>query len=77
MNENEKPLNINSAAEYLGLKVSSVYNLVFYGKLKAYKPNGKRIYFKLADLENYVFSKSVGGRADRANEILNGKGKTA
>jgi len=71
MNEPEKPLDVREAAAYLKLKVSSVYNLVFYGKLPAYKPGGKRLYFKPADLEKYAFSKSVGNHSNRANEILN------
>ena len=71
MNEPEKPLDVREAAAYLKLKVATVYNLVFYGKIPAYKPGGKRLYFKPADLEKYAFSKSVGGHQERADDILN------
>jgi len=71
MSEIQKPLTVQQAAEFLGIKPSYVYNLVFYGKLKAYKPGGKRLLFKVSDLEKYAFSKSVGGHSDRANGILN------
>ena len=71
MNEIHKPLNVQGAAEFLGLKPSYIYNLVFYGKLAAYKPGGKKLLFKISDLEKYAYSKGVGNHSDRANGILN------
>ena len=71
MNVKENPLNVQQAAEFLGLKPSYVYNLVFYGKLTAYKPGGKKLLFKISDLEKYAYANKVGGRSDRADEILN------
>jgi len=71
MNETTKPLGVNQVAEFLGLKVSSVYNLVFYGKLTAYKPGGKKLLFKVSDLEKYAYGNKVGGHSERANAILN------
>jgi len=71
MNEIQKPLNVEQAADFLGLKTSTVYNLVFYGKLKAYKPGGKRLLFRISDLEAYAFKNVVGNHSERANTILN------
>ena len=71
MNEIQKPLNVEQAADFLGLKVSYVYNLVFYGKLAAYKPGGKKLLFKVSDLEKYAYGNKVGGHSDRADAILN------
>ena len=71
MNETQKPLNVEQAAEFLNLKTSYVYNLVHFGKLKAYKPNGKRLFFKVSELEKFAFSNAVGGFTDRASAILN------
>jgi excisionase family DNA binding protein len=71
MNEANKPLNVRQAAEFLGCKVSYIYQLIFYGKLTAYRPGGKKLFFKVADLETFVFSNKVGGHAERANAILN------
>ena len=73
MNEAQKPLNVQQAADFLGLKRSYLYNLVFYGKLIAYKPGGKKLLFKISDLEKYAYGNRVGGRSDRADEILNKK----
>jgi len=71
MNENQKPLNVRQAAEFLGLKPSYIYNLVFYGKLAAYRPGGKMLLFKVADLEKYAYRNKVGGRSEQADSILN------
>jgi excisionase family DNA binding protein len=71
MNETQKPLNVEQAAEFLNLKPSYIYNLVFYGKLTAYKPSGKRLLFKVSDLEKYAYANKVGGHSERAETILN------
>jgi excisionase family DNA binding protein len=71
MNETQKPLNVEQAAEFLGLKPSYIYNLVFYGKLAAYKPGGKKLFFKVSDLEKYAYGNKIGGHSERANTILN------
>jgi excisionase family DNA binding protein len=71
MNEIQKPLNVQQAAEFLGLKPSYVYNLVFFGKLTAYRPGGKRLLFKISDLEKYAYANKVGGHSERAETILN------
>jgi len=73
MNEKDYPLNAQQAAEFLSFKVSYVYNLVHYGKLPAYKPSGKKLLFKLSDLENFAFKNKVGGRQETAVKILNKK----
>jgi len=71
MNEIQKPLNVEQAAEFLNLKPSYIYNLVFYGKLTAYRPSGKKLLFKVSDLEKYAYGNKVGGHSDRAVAILN------
>jgi excisionase family DNA binding protein len=57
-NENQQdgqPLDINEAAAFLRLKVNYVYQLVHGRKLPAFKPGGKKLYFKKCDLEAYAF----------------------
>jgi excisionase family DNA binding protein len=71
MSEMQKPLNVQQAAEFLNLKPSYIYNLVFYGKLTAYKPSGKRLLFKVSDLEKYAYGIKISGRSERATAILN------
>jgi excisionase family DNA binding protein len=71
MNEIQKPLSVQQAAEFLGLKVSYIYNLIHFGKLTAYKPSGKKLLFKVSDLERYAYGNPVGGHSERAESILN------
>ena len=73
MNEG-KPVTIDEASVYTGLAKSYLYKLTSLGKIPYYRPNGGRIFFKPADLENFVFR----GRrsadyevADHADAILN------
>jgi excisionase family DNA binding protein len=70
MNEVQKPLNVEEAAAWLKLKPSYIYNLVFYGKLTAYRPGGKMLLFKLSDLEAYAFRNKIGNRSEIADSIL-------
>jgi len=70
MNE---PLDVRAAAAFLKVKPGTIYNLVFYGELKAYKPGGKKLLFKMTDLEAYAFKKQRGGRQETAEKILNKK----
>ncbi|MDR2785680.1 MAG: helix-turn-helix domain-containing protein [Treponema sp.] len=53
----QKPLTTKEAAEFLGLSPNYIHQLVHGKKLTAYKPGGKLLYFKQADLEAYAFQK--------------------
>jgi excisionase family DNA binding protein len=70
MSETQKPLDVMGAAEFLNLKPSYIYNLVFYGKLTAYRPGGKKLLFKVSDLESYAYGNKIGGRSEQADTIL-------
>jgi excisionase family DNA binding protein len=71
MNETQKPLDAKAAAEFLGLKVSYLYNLVHYKKITGYRPGGKKLVFKISDLEKYLYRNAVGNCSDHADAILN------
>ncbi|MCS5488916.1 helix-turn-helix domain-containing protein [Algoriphagus limi] len=49
----EKPLSIKEAAEFLNLAVPTLYSKVSRGELPVIK-RGNRLYFLLADLNNYL-----------------------
>ena len=48
-------LNIDQAAEYLGLSKPSLYKLTSERKIVSYKP-ARTLYFKEEDLKNYILS---------------------
>ena len=55
LSQNEKPLTHKEAAKYLNLSHSYLYKLTCSNKIPYYKPNGKKIFFKQSDLNNWLF----------------------
>ena len=51
-------LDLNEASIYLNLSDSTIYKLTSRNELIHFKPNGKKIYFRRADLDSWVLSKS-------------------
>lgn len=47
-------LNFNEACQYLELSQSHLYKLTSAGNIPHYKPNGKKLYFKRTELENWL-----------------------
>jgi excisionase family DNA binding protein len=49
------PFTLGEAAHYLGLSRSFLYKLTSQGKIAHFKPAGGKLYFKLEDLDGYLF----------------------
>ena len=47
-------LNLSEASRFTGYSKSHLYKLTHYRKINHYKPNGKNIFFKKEDLENFL-----------------------
>ena len=47
-------LNFNETCDYLELSHSHLYKLTSTGAISHYKPNGKKIYFKRSELDEWV-----------------------
>ena len=47
-------LNFDEGCEYLALSPSHVYKLTSTGGIPHYKPNGKKIYFKRLELDQWL-----------------------
>lgn len=54
MSIEKKFLTVEEAALYLGISTSAVYKLTYGKKLPFYKPNGKKLYFKKKELEDWI-----------------------
>lgn len=52
-------LTFNEASRLLDLSKSYLYKLTHSRQIPHYKPNGKKIYFKRSDLENWLFRNRV------------------
>lgn len=55
--KDDKPLNFNQAAEYLGFSHSYLYKLTSRKIIPCYRPTGKVLFFSKAELDEWVFSK--------------------
>ena len=56
--QTDEPLTIERASEFLGIKKSTIYQLVFERKIPFYKPN-KRLFFSKNDLMQWAFSNKI------------------
>ena len=57
--DNNGFLNSNEASLYLDISKSYMYRLTMDKTIPFYKPNGKKMYFKKIDLDNFLNSKKV------------------
>jgi excisionase family DNA binding protein len=53
--EQEKPMNLVDAAKYLNVSKGHLYKLTCKCVIPFYKPNGKQIYFKKQELDEWIF----------------------
>lgn len=55
--KDDKPLNFNQAAEYLGFSHSYLYKLTSRKIIPTHRPTGKVLFFSKEELDEWVFSK--------------------
>ena len=55
MENGQKALTVLETAKYLNLKPSYIYKLVSQKKIPCYKPMNGRIYFRVSELESWLF----------------------
>ena len=72
--EQERPLDLSDAANYLHISKGSLYNLVHFKKITFYKPGGKLLYFLKKDLDAYISKGRILANFEvnrKAEDILN------
>jgi len=57
-----KPFTFKEAAHYLDISKSYLYKLTSQGRIPHFKPQGKKVYFKKADLDEWILSNPVATR---------------
>lgn len=57
----KKMLTVDDVANYTGISKSNIYKLTSAGKIPHYKPTGKRLYFDLEEINEWLKSNRVGG----------------
>ena len=75
--DDTKPLRFRDACVYLGCSSSYLYKLTHRKSIPYYKPNGKMIYFKKLDLEQYLLRNRIKSIEEIENEasqyVVNGR----
>jgi excisionase family DNA binding protein len=72
----QKPMSVVEASVYLGYSKAYLYKLIHEKKIPYYKPEGGRVFFKQAELEQFIFRgrKSADYElVDRADALLVGR----
>ena len=59
INQREKPFTFREACTYLNLSATSLYRLRSQKKIECYKPNGGKLYFTKANLDEYLLGKPI------------------
>lgn len=53
--QQKQPLTLDEAFKYLGFTKSYLYKMTCTNQIPYYQPNGKKIYFKKAELDEWIF----------------------
>src|SRR5690606_887073 len=53
--KNDKPLNFNQAADYLGFSHSYLYKLTSRKIIPCHRPTGKMLFFSKEELDEWIF----------------------
>ncbi|PQV50284.1 excisionase family DNA binding protein [Jejuia pallidilutea] len=64
-------LNFEEALSYLKVSKSFLYKMTSKGEITYYKPNGKLIYFKRTDLDDWMLRNEVSGTNELEDEVDN------
>ncbi|QIJ90173.1 hypothetical protein C7H62_2365 [Mesoflavibacter sp. HG96] len=64
-------LNFDEALSYLKVSKSFLYKMTSKGEITYYKPNGKLIYFKRTDLDDWMLRNEVSGTNELEDEVDN------
>lgn len=63
-------ITIQQAANLLGVSINGVYRLTHLKKIPYYRPTGKRVYFKIEDINNYLSRNRVQSEQEQENETI-------
>jgi len=79
-NLNKEIYNFSEACTFLDYSKSYLYKLTHQRQIPHFKPNGKKLYFKRADLEDWLLRNRVKTDVElqqQAEEMLNKKNRNS
>lgn len=68
-----KPLTFEEALEYLDISESKLYKMTYRNEIPYYKPSGRKVYFKVEDLDRWMLQNRIKPQyeiEDEANEFI-------
>ncbi len=77
--QNKEFLTLEESARYLSVSKSHLYKLTSKNEIPFYQPTGKKIYFKKAEIDKWIFNSKVQSVSDVEDgvELYLGKNKRA
>ncbi len=67
--QNKEFLTLEEGANYLSISKSHLYKLTSRNEIPFYQPTGKKIYFKRAEIDEWIFNSKVESVSDIENEV--------
>lgn len=67
----KEALSFNEACEYLEISHSHLYKLTSTDTIPHYKPNGKKIYFKRTEIDNWLLSNRSASTSEIEQQAAN------
>lgn len=64
-------LNSEEACKYLNVSLDNIYRLTSSGAIPSYRPNGRYMYFKLNDLNEWLLHKKNNTKKKRIENQVN------
>ena len=64
----KKPLTVEEAMKYLDVSESFIYKATYRNLIPYYQPGGKKIYFKIEDLDNWIYRNRVKSKEELEDE---------
>ena len=61
-------LTLPETAEYLGLAKSTLYKMTMKKTIPFYKPNGRKVYFMIEDLDSFIMRNRIKSEAELDRE---------
>jgi excisionase family DNA binding protein len=67
----KEALSFSEACEYLEISSSHLYKLTSTDTIPHYKPNGKKIYFKRTEIDNWLLSNRSASKSEIEQQAAN------
>jgi excisionase family DNA binding protein len=68
LDQNDKPMSVREVCKYLNITSSHIYKMTSLKIIPYHKPNGKLIYFRKSEIDEWVYRKRISSK-NESSEI--------